>query len=126
MSKQKKQRKPKMREADRLVRNIAEVMEEIAPTQAEREKAVRKNLHLASIQNQKSEVEVLRDMWAKLNAGQPHRQMNEMIAKGYMRKKSFESFEVDKGILRMWQRRARKWTKEKQELSNDAERVVKN
>lgn len=119
-NKQKKQRKPKMREADRLVRNIAEVMLEVAPTQAEREKCVRKNLHLSSIQNQKSEVEVLRDMWSKLLAGQPHRQMNEMIAKGYMRKKSFESFEANKEVLRMWQSRARKWIKRpKQELSND-------
>lgn len=107
-----KDRKPKMREADRLVRNIAMIMLEIAPTQAEREKAVRKNLHLASLQNQKPEVQLLREMLAKLKAGRPHVQMNDMIAKGYLRPQTFDGFDRRKELLRTWVKRAKKWNKE--------------
>jgi hypothetical protein len=99
--------KPKMTEKDRLVRAIA--LCTMCPDESFEQavKHVYKNLNLAAMQNRKTPLEILRDMWKQLLTGTPWRRTNEMIANGYMRPLTIDEFEAHKEVLRTFQRRAR-------------------
>lgn len=122
MSAKKPARPKKMREADRLVRNIAICVRMPNETQAHAEMSVRKHIHLSSIQNHCTETEVLRGMWARLRKGTAHRRLNEMIAGEYMRPLDFEVFERRKNLLKTFQRRARSWNKTRDEALKGAQK----
>lgn len=108
----------KMREKDRLVRNIAICIRREGESQADAEKAVRKQLRLSSLQNHCTETEVLRGMWGKLKSGTAFQRLNEMISKEYMRPLSFAEFDRRKEILRGFQKKARHWNKTRAEALN--------
>jgi hypothetical protein len=99
--------KPKMTEKERLIRAIALCTRCPDESFDQAAKHVVHKLNLAAMQNHKTPLEILRDMWSQLLSGTPWRRTNEMIANGYMRELSIEEFEQHKEVLRTFQKRAR-------------------
>lgn len=112
--KKKKTTKPKVREADRLILNIALCTRCPDETLKEAMHNVRIRLRPSSLQNHKSELEILRDMWKQLVTGTAWRWMNEMIANDYMRPLTPKEFDDRKAILKVFQYRARHLEKTKE------------
>lgn len=106
-----------MRESDRLIRNIA--LCTLCPGERlkEAEKTVRRKLHLSKLQNGKSELVILRDMWQQLKEGKAWATTNKMIANGHLRPMTPDEFDAHKEVLRVFQRRARQWDKTRKELT---------
>lgn len=107
--------KPKMRETDRLILNIALCTRCPDETLKEAMHNVRIRLRPSSLQNHKSELEILRDMWKQLSTGGAWKWMNEMIENGYMRPLTFKEFDERRAILKVFQYRARNLEKTKEE-----------
>lgn len=106
-----------MRESDRLIRNIA--LCTLCPGEKlkDAEKAVRRNAHLGRLQNGKSEVEVLREMWQQLKEGKAWATTNQMIKAGHYSPMSPKEFDEHMDVLRTFQKRARQWDKTRKELT---------
>lgn len=104
------------------MRNIAICVRMPGETQAHAEKAVRKRLRLSCMQNHMTETEVLRDMWRKLKTGTPHQRLNEMVADRYVRPLTFAEFDRFKTIVKMFQKRARRWSKTREEALKGGEK----
>ena len=110
-----KDRKPKMRETDRLIRNIAICTLCPGESLKDAEKAVRSKLHLSKLQNGKPEVVILREMWQQLKTGTAHMRMNQMIKNEYITAHSFDDFDRKKAVLKVFQSRARHWKRTRKE-----------
>lgn len=106
-----------MRETDRLIRNIA--LCTLCPGERlkDAEKAVRRKLHLSVLQNGKSELVILREMWQQLKAGRAWSTMNTMIKNGHIRPMNHDEFDAHMEVLRTYQKRARQWNKTRKELT---------
>lgn len=102
-------KKTKMRETDRLIRNIA--LCTLCPNESlkDAEKAVRKNLQLSALQNHKPILVILREMWQELKGGAPHKVMNRMIKEDRINVRGFADFDRKKAVLKTFQSRAKKW-----------------
>lgn len=112
-----KQRKPKMRETDRLIHNIALCLSSNTKSVKNTERYIREDLHVYVLQSGKSEVELLREMLDDLKKGRAHQTMNRMVECGIIPSNlSNEEFEMRKGILRNFQRRSRHIQKTKKEM----------
>jgi hypothetical protein len=101
--------KTKMRETDRLIRNIAICTMCPDETLKSAEMNVRRRLHLSSLQNHKPIVVILREMWQELKKGKPHRTLNQMIKEDRINVHGFNDFDRKKAILKTFQTRAKKW-----------------
>lgn len=102
-----KKRRPKIRESERLILNIALCTMGPHETLKQAMHNVRVRLPLSKAQNHKSEVETLREMWAQLREGKPWATMNKMIANGYMRPLTPDEFDDRKRVLAIMQKKAR-------------------
>lgn len=108
-----KKRKTKIRETDRLIRNIA--LCTLMPGEAlkDAEKEVRGRAALSRAQTGRSEVEVLRDIWHQLTTGGAHYWVNQMIANKHVRPLSFDEFDAHKEVFKEYRKRARNLEKTK-------------
>lgn len=110
-----KKRKPKtkVRETDRLIRNIALCTLKPGETLKDAEKDVRGRVAVSRAQTGRSEVVVLRDIWHQLTTGGAHYWVNQMIANKHVRPLSFEEFDVHKEVFKTFRKRARNLEKTK-------------
>lgn len=106
-------RKPKMRETDRLIRNIALCTLKPGEKLKDAEADVRSRVERSRLETGRSELVVARDIWHQLTHGGAHYWVNQMIANGHVRPLSYEEFDAHKACMKVFQSRARHFEKAK-------------
>lgn len=106
----------KIRETDRLIRNIAIVVRNGDESLKELEKYIRNKIDTASKVHNKSHLEMAREMWSMLKGRNAHGKLNEWIRKGYLDAMSYEEFDEHKKVLKRFQKNIRHLQELKKEI----------
>lgn len=112
--------KPKVRETERLIDILAEVIRKEDETIADAKRALRLHLAKERIKQGQPEVVLLREMWRRLKDVHAHRDINSYIAQGYLPQLSFAEFEAHKTVLKRFGANVRRYLRNRKQQQMEA------